>query len=83
MEPTWKDLYAFIREKIAKEGPEFLENKLYIEMVAPVGSNPSYTKVEDSEGWTYVQPCWKMGKQIHVHTTTFKNRKIVTLNVNY
>jgi hypothetical protein len=83
MTPKWKDLYEFINKKIEKEGQSFLENDLYIEMVSPEGGNPSYTKETDSEGWTYVQPCWKIGKEIHVHTTTFRKKRIVTLNINY
>ena len=85
MEPTRKDLYEFIQKKIEQEGPKFIENKIYIEMQSPEHVNPGFKKVSDSEGWEYVQPAWCLirNEKPNVHCTTFKDKKIVTLNINY
>lgn len=82
-EPTWRDLYNFIQEQIAKEGDAFLDNKIYFEMVDPIHYNQSFKTIEDSEGWKYIQPAWLCRNQVYPLCTFFKDKKIVTLNVNY
>lgn len=83
MEPTWRDLFEFIMDKIEKEGSSFLDNELVIEMQSPDHVNRSFKKIMDSEGWEYTAPAWKFGDKIQVNTTTFKDKKIVSLNINY
>ncbi len=85
MEPTWKDLFEFIQNKIAEEGESFLENKIYIEMQDPKNVNKSFKTISDSEGWQYTQPAWSAvrNEKPTVMYTYFKKDKICTLNINY
>lgn len=77
---TWNDLYKFIQQKIEQD-PKFLENELMIEVADPSQFNKKsgWSTEKDAENWLYVKPALKHG----VLTTTFKNKKIVTLNINY
>lgn len=81
----WKHLYEFIQEQIKKD-PNFLENQLMIEMVPPehCAESGGWKRAQDSENWHYVEPAWCFGDHVIVLTTTFpKDKKIVTLNINY
>ncbi|MDB4330252.1 hypothetical protein N9948_00805 [bacterium] len=54
----------------------------------PVTFKSGWTYIKDGEGWDYVQPAWVNGSangESHgsVLATTFKDKKIVTLNINY
>lgn len=76
---TWKNLKEFIDNKIEKEGDSWLESELYIEAQGTEELNSSFSTIQCSEKWTYIKPAWEHG----VLTTTFKNKKIITLNINY
>ena len=85
-------LQEFIYEKMEKEGPSWLDNEIYIECPGPhpdawqIGSGvPTEIKsgwnyIRDAEGWIYVRPAWS---NTGLLTTTFKDEKITTLNINY
>lgn len=80
----WKHLYEYIQKQIEKD-PNFLENQLMIEMVPPehCPEKGGWTRTKDSEDWHYVEPAWVMGESVEVLATTFPDKKIVTLNINY
>lgn len=81
--PTWRDLLNFIEQQVQKEGDVFLDNLLFIEMQNPEYVNKSFEVIKDSEGWEYCAPAWRVADKIEVLTTSFPNKKIRTLNINY
>lgn len=86
--PTWNDLLKFIEAKV-KENPDFLSHEIFIECVDEKNCPESsgWVKVKDHEDWSYVRPAWILtqadGGQCKILTTTFKDKKITTLNINY
>lgn len=84
--PTWRDLYLFIQEQITKEGEEFLDNEFFVECQNEETINQSFNTIRDSEDWLYTQPAWWYNKdtgRFDVLTSRWKDKKIVTLNINY
>ena len=76
---NWRQLKEFIDQQVEKEGDKWLDNELYIECQGIEHINPSFETIKDCEDWHYTKPAWEHG----VLTTTFKKKKIVSLNINY
>lgn len=87
MQVKWKHLNDFIQEQLKKD-PNFLEKGLMIEMVSPdhCQEKSGWARLKDSEGWEYVEPAWFQTtnqEEPVVLATTFKDKDVVTLNINY